>query len=94
MLESALALGNVHTLFVRVESVDKNELFLPGTPLAGQDFRVAKASLGYIHDFPQNSRYALGVGGLLSKYALPDALTPAYGASPTSGMVFVRIKIK
>jgi hypothetical protein len=94
LLESAYAAGNSHTVFFRAESVDKNELFLPGTPLAGQDFRVGKASLGYIYDFPANGYYTLGIGGLVSKYALPFALTPAYGASPTSGMLFVRLKIK
>jgi hypothetical protein len=94
LLESTYTAGKSHTFFFRGESVDKNEFFLPGTPLAGQDFKVGKASVGYIHDFPANGHYALGIGGLVSKYALPSALTPAYGASPTSGMLFVRLKIK
>jgi hypothetical protein len=35
----------------------------------------------------------LGIGGLVSTYALPSELTPVYGRSPTSGMVFARMKV-
>ena len=62
--------------------------------MAGQSFRVGKASVGYIYDFPSESHYALGVGALVSKYALPAMLAPAYGDSPTSFMLFARVKIK
>jgi hypothetical protein len=94
LLESALAWTTAHTFFVRVESVNKDELFLPGTPLFGESFRVAKASIGYIRDFEQNGYYAIGIGGLVSKFALPSALAAYYGENPTAGMVFVRLKIK
>ena len=34
-----------------------------------------------------------GIGSLVSKYALPDMLKPLYGSDPTSGMVFMRLKV-
>ena len=34
-----------------------------------------------------------GIGGLVSKYLLPDELKPVYGSDPTSGMVFMRLKV-
>jgi hypothetical protein len=94
LLESALTWTKAHTFFARVESVNKDELFLPGAPLAGEGFRVGKASLGYIRDFEQNGYYAIGIGGLISKFAIPAALVSYYGESPTAGMVFLRLKIK
>jgi hypothetical protein len=94
VIESAYAVAQTHTIFMRGERVDKNELFAPGSAMAGASFRVAKLTAGYIRDFPQNGRYVLGVGGLLSAYSMPAALTPAYGANPVSGMLFLRAKIR
>jgi hypothetical protein len=34
-----------------------------------------------------------GIGALVSKYALPGSLKPAYGSDPTSAMVFMRLKV-
>jgi len=96
LIESALSLGHTHTFFGRGELVDKDELFAnaPASPLAGENFRVGKVSAGYIYDFPSDFNYKIGVGGLLSRYAIPTALTPSYGANPTSMMLFVRVKIQ
>src|SRR5262249_36611586 len=49
LLESAFAWYG-HTIFARAENVEKNELFLPGSPLAGHMFDVTKFSLGYVYD--------------------------------------------
>lgn len=93
LLESALKLTQAHTLFARAEHVAKDELFLPGAPLYGENFTINKVSLGYIYDFAQFADLALGVGGLLSEYAFPPALNPAYGYRPTSFMLFVRARL-
>ncbi|HEV7476620.1 MAG TPA: hypothetical protein VGO02_02675, partial [Burkholderiales bacterium] len=63
-------------------------------PLEGQTFRVGKLSLGYIHDLPTDGHFKVGFGGLVSRYSLPGDLEPAYGGSPTSFMLFARIKIQ
>jgi hypothetical protein len=56
-------------------------------------FTVNKLSIGGIYDVPVADHLKLGVGGLVSKYALPSALKPFYGSDPTSFMVFLRLKL-
>jgi uncharacterized cupredoxin-like copper-binding protein len=92
LLESAIRTSKTHTFFGRAERADKNELFLPGTALAQETFRVGKLSLGYLYDFPSDSHFKFGIGGLVSKYSLPSALESSYG-NPTSFMLFARVKI-
>jgi len=93
LLESALKLSAAHTVFGRLERVDKDELFLPGQPLAGRTFTVEKLSLGYIYDFLHLDELSLGLGGLISTYSDPSALNAAYGSRPTSFMVFMRARL-
>ncbi|MGZ3159255.1 MAG: hypothetical protein ACXU7H_09240 [Burkholderiaceae bacterium] len=96
LLESTLTMHHLHTFFGRAEVVDKDELFAntPASPLAGQSFKIGKVSAGYIYDLPVNGHYTIGIGGLLSKYSVPSALASTYGSNPTSGMLFVRMKIR
>jgi hypothetical protein len=93
LLESALKLTARQTLFGRAEHVAKEELFLPGAPLAGESFMVNALSLGYIYDFAQLDSAAFGVGGLASSYGFPAALNATYGYRPTSFMMFVRVRL-
>ena len=76
-----------------MEQAEKDELFEEEEPLHGQTFEVAKLSLGYRHDWPLGDDWSIGLGGLVSLYDLPRALEPAYGSSPTSYMIFSRIRI-
>ena len=92
LLESALSLGR-NTVFVRAEDVQKDELFIPPSPLAGQVFRVAAFSLGYVHDVPVARHLAIGLGAVGTVDALPAAIKPVYGGGPLSGMAFVRLKL-
>jgi hypothetical protein len=94
LVESALTIRH-HTVFGRVENVGKDELFAddPLNPLHGRMFNVTKVSLGYAYTLPVVRHVALDVGGLVSKYALPGALHGTYGSSPTSFMLFTRIKL-
>ena len=93
LLESALVYRDAHTLFIRGERVDKDELFPTGDPQEGQIFTVNKLSLGYIYDFTKVHHIAFGIGGLGSAYYLPGNLRAAYGNTPLSFMVFVRAKL-
>jgi hypothetical protein len=93
LLETAVSWGR-HTIFARGEIAEKNELFQPPNPLAGEVFTVGAASLGYVYDIPVARHLALGVGVLGSAYALPDAIKPAYGGNPLSAIGFVRFKIR
>jgi len=93
LLESAISWYQ-HTVFGRAENAEKNELFLAGDPLHGRVFDVSKFSLGYVYDIPVGEHFSLGLGALGSLYALPSALNPAYGSSPSSYMLFTRVKLK
>ena len=93
LLESALKLTASQTLFGRAERVAKDELFLPGTPLAGETFTVEKLSLGYIYDFLERQALAVGIGALASTYSYPATLNSAYGYRPSSFMLFVRARL-
>ncbi len=92
VLDSAIQLAR-WTVFGRLERVDKDELFGDDhdDPLAGRVFTVGKLTLGGYHSVPLGA-LALDVGGLVSKYALPRAIQPAYGSDPTSFMIFTRIR--
>lgn len=93
LLESALKLTPVQTLFGRAERVAKDELFLAGNPLAGETFTVAKLSLGYIYDFLERDALSVGIGGLASTYSYPAPLNTTYGNRPTSYMLFLRARL-
>jgi hypothetical protein len=93
LLESAIG-WYAHTVFVRAENTEKNELFPAGNPLDGRIFDVSKFSLGYVYDIPVGEHFSLGLGALGSLYALPSTLGPAYGSSPSSYMIFTRVKLK
>jgi hypothetical protein len=94
LLESAIKIGEVHTIFARVERVENDELFRENEPLHGETFRVGKLSLGYINDFAHVGRVKIGAGGLVSKYDKPSALDPFYGDDPTSYMLFLRARLQ
>ncbi len=91
LLESAVT-WQQHTFFGRAENVSKDELFVSPSLLAGSVFNVSKLSLGYIYDIPLMDHLKFGLGGLISFYALPNAILPAYG-NPTSFMLFGRLKL-
>jgi len=93
LLESAVSWYR-HTLFARAESAAKDELFQAPSPLAGDVFHVSSFSLGYVYDIAVAEHLELGFGAVGSLYDLPSAIQPAYGSSPTSYMLFTRLKIK
>jgi hypothetical protein len=92
LLESALRISRSHTFFARAERAQKDELFPEGDARAGERFRVGKLSVGYIYDLPRESRVRIGIGGLVSRYRIPDELSAAYG-NPTSFLLFARLKL-
>lgn len=94
LLESAVTLGR-HTVFGRAENVDKDELFTdqPTSPLHGRTFNVTEVSAGYAYTVTLAKPLAVDLGAMVTRYALPSALDPAYGADPTSFMLFARFKI-
>jgi hypothetical protein len=79
-----------HALFGRVESVQNEELFEAPNPLAGPDYRVGKATLGYAYTLPLGP-FGLSLGGSASVYAKPTVLDAAYGRDPKSFTLFAKL---
>jgi hypothetical protein len=90
LLEAALRVDDRHTLSVRAESADKDELFDAPSPLAGRTFNVAKWSLGYSYRLAVWHGARLELGASVSQHQLPTAIRTSYGSSPTSGMLWLR----
>jgi hypothetical protein len=93
LLESAVNLGR-HTVFGRAENVQKDELFLPPSPLDGQVFRVSEVTLGYVYDIPVAKHFAVGLGVQGTVNVAPSTIKFAYGDDPTGFMPFIRFKIR
>ncbi len=93
LLESTVVFHDTHTVFGRVENVQKDELFTPADPRDGVTFDVTKISAGYIYDFPRWNHLKFGVGGLGCAYVLPGSLHSTYGGEPLSFMLFTRVKL-
>ncbi len=81
LIESALLLDNTHTVFGRAERIANDELFAAPDPRTDRAFTVSKLSAGYIYDIPVLDHLKAGAGGLVSLYALPQALDSAMAAT-------------
>ena len=92
LLETAVNFVHTHTVFGRFENVEKDELFEEDEPLAGMVLRVNKLSLGYVYDFPVTHGLQFGLGALGSVHLLPHELEDVYGDTPTSAMLFARVR--
>ena len=80
------------TLFGRAEMIENRELL--GLDVESPAYRVGKASLGAIHDFPIAKHFSIGAGGLLAVNFVPDSLAALYGGhDPIGTMGFVRLKL-
>jgi hypothetical protein len=93
LLESSAILKNNWTLFMRAERVAENELTDDIVGLEGRTFTVGRVSVGGIYDFVRTEHAKFGIGGLVSRYVLPNDLKPVYGRDLTGFMVFGRIKL-
>ena len=90
LVETAAIFEKTYTVFARAERAQENELLdLSPVPI----FTVNKLTVGGIYDFYRTDHAKFGVGGLVSVYGLPGDLRSVYG-DPTSGMVFVRLKVE
>jgi len=93
LLESTVRLCNTHTVFGRVETVEKDDLFQEGSPLYSRVFTVTKVELGYIYDLPAWQHTVWGVGASGSACLLPGTLQEYYDDTPISLMIFARAKL-
>lgn len=90
LLGEAAYLAPWGTLFGRAEQVEKDELF-PGTD-DHRNHLVGKFTLGGVRTLARGNSAEWGIGGSVSAYAVPSALHDAYGTSPISLSVFLRVR--
>ncbi|HKN34508.1 MAG TPA: hypothetical protein VJX16_14825 [Terriglobales bacterium] len=90
LAESTLNFMRRNYLYMRLELVDKDELFphIPTSP----SFRIGAYTLGGVRDLVQNQLGQIGVGADLTFYSKPPALVPFYGQNPVSARIFVRLR--
>jgi hypothetical protein len=53
---------------------------------------VTALTLGAVRDVARWRGFEIGVGGDVTGYVVPDALSPAYGSHPTSFHLFLRVR--
>jgi len=97
LLEGAYQITALDQVYGRAEWVQKDEFLLRTKHLPPPDLPVRLADVaaftaGYFRDFRLVRGLDTGLGGDVTLYAFPRSLEPAYGSSPVSGHVFVRLR--
>ena len=90
LLESRLNFQTRNYAFSRLELVDKDELF-PAAPVHPA-YRIGGYTFGGERDVVQNRAWQLGLGADVTFYSKPAALDAAYGSSPVSFQLFLRLR--
>jgi len=93
LAESEALIDERHTLFGRAELTPRTrEELNAGTP-AGESFRIASVSLGYIRELLRARGTTTGLGVRANVSVIPAALGTLYGSrTPAGGMVFLRVR--
>ncbi|MGA8214508.1 MAG: hypothetical protein WB799_13005 [Candidatus Sulfotelmatobacter sp.] len=90
LLESTLNFLRRDYTFMRLELVDKDELF----PQAAVHpaYRIGAYTFGGTRDLLQNHAWQLGLGADITVYSKPAVLDAAYGNFPVSFQIFLRMR--
>lgn len=94
LAEGALVLMDTHTVFTRIEVLDKTgaDLALPAA-MADTTFAMASFSAGYVYDFDDLAPIVPGLGVVGTVDVVGASLEPAYGTrAPWGAMVFARLR--
>ncbi|MGH9862630.1 MAG: hypothetical protein ACRD35_04325 [Candidatus Acidiferrales bacterium] len=93
LAESSLRFRDRNYLFTRLENVDREGLFLTGTPEAEPLERVAAFTGGAARDLLVRDAFRLAAGFDLSFYKIPAVLEPLYGQHPVGARFFLRFRL-
>jgi hypothetical protein len=93
LIETTTSAGR-GTWLVRIEQVEKDELFAAPDPRATTVYSVEKLSGGVAFDVWPRHPVSVALGGLASLSRVPDELDSVYGKNPISGMVFLRAALR
>jgi hypothetical protein len=90
LVESTLNFLRRDYAFTRLELVDKDELFPQAAVHSA--YRIGAYTFGGVRDLIQNHACQLGLGADVTVYSKPAALRAAYGDSPVSFQIFLRLR--
>ncbi|MEO8622252.1 MAG: hypothetical protein ABI625_14375 [bacterium] len=94
LVESNLELGGAHSLFGRMEYVEKSDedLVVPPTG-AASGFKIASLVGGYVYEFDRSGNVRTGIGARASLNIVPSSLEALYGSrTPTGFALYVRFR--
>jgi len=101
LLESLYPLSRKNFLTGRMELVDKNELFANQPDIeehlahtVGSAFRIQAYTIGYTRDLAIFQSVESGIGANFTRYVIPAAIQPYYGAAPWGVNVYLRVRLK
>ena len=82
-----------HFLFIRGESVRKNELFFQNDSHSDEVFLVGKVELGYAYYITLFKKIRWGIGASGALNFLPGEISNIYSSMPASFLIFTGIKL-
>lgn len=94
LVEGMGEFGDRHTVFLRAERTEKNELFPHEDPRSEEVFTVGRVSGGYIREVLRLEHLEVGVGATGSAALVPDRLKGVYRDTPLSASLFVRARLR
>ncbi|HUG53014.1 MAG TPA: hypothetical protein VMR21_05415 [Vicinamibacteria bacterium] len=94
LAEGTLRAGNRHTVSLRAEWVEKDELFPAADPFHVRVFPVASVQAGYRYLLPIAGRVGWGVGALGAVSVVPEFLATDYGRRPLSYWIVVDARLR
>jgi hypothetical protein len=100
LLESTLRFLNSNTVWTRIENVDRtNELLSQTGPLPAGFVeryftRVQAYTFGYDRELGHTSHISTALGGQLTAYGVPAALSASYESHPFGAVVFLRLRTR
>ena len=90
LLESTVNFHRRNYAFTRMELVDKDELFPEA--MVHPAYRIGAYTFGGVRDLIHDKAWQLGLGADITVYSKPAVLDAAYGNSPVSFQIFLRMR--
>ena len=94
LAEVSLRVAARHAAFLRVERVDKDELFPAFDPFHVRVFPLASVQAGYRYELPIRGRVSWGLGAAGALAILPEFLANEYGRRPLSYWIFASARLR
>lgn len=88
LAETVVPIAKKNFVTGRIESVDKDELAIPGS------FRIGAYTAGYTRDIGNLKHFETGAGANITTYTVPQALQHSYGDHPWGANLYLRVRLK